>query len=79
MEFNASPLLVGNRLLLVSIPGTVFVVSADPSLELLSRAEIGETVHASPALVDGRLYLRGKDHLHALGNPVATDQLTYGR
>jgi outer membrane protein assembly factor BamB len=67
MEFNASPVLVGNRLLLVSIPGTALWISADPALEIVSRAELGETVHASPAVVDRRLYLRGKEHLHALG------------
>jgi outer membrane protein assembly factor BamB len=67
MEFNASPVLVGNRLLLVGIPGTAMLISADPALEVVARAELGEPVHASPAVVDGRLYLRGKNHLHAVG------------
>ena len=64
---HSSPILIGDRLLLVGIPGVALVVSANPALEILARAELGETVHASPALVDGRLYLRGKDHLHAIG------------
>jgi hypothetical protein len=68
LEFNASPVLLGGRLLLVGIPGVALVISANPDLEILARAELGETVHASPALVDGRLYLRGKEHLHAMGN-----------
>jgi outer membrane protein assembly factor BamB len=77
LEFNASPLLVGNRLLLVGIPGVALVLSANPALELLQRAELGEPVHASPALVDGRLYVRSKEHLHAMGHPASLT-LTYG-
>jgi outer membrane protein assembly factor BamB len=80
MEFNASPILAGSRLLLVGIPGTALLLSADPALEILARAELGETVHASPAVVDGRLYLRGKDHLHAMGNPTGNPApLSYGQ
>jgi outer membrane protein assembly factor BamB len=80
MEFNASPILLGGRLLLVAIPGVASVISANPALDILARAELGETVHASPALVDGRLYLRGKDHLYAIGSPTgSTANLTYGQ
>jgi outer membrane protein assembly factor BamB len=79
MEFNASPILLGDRLLLVGIPGTALVISANPDLEIVARAELEETVHASPAVVDGRLYLRGKDHLHAMGSPPTHPaSLTYG-
>ena len=80
MDFNASPILLGDRLLLVGIPGVASVISANPALEILARAELGETVHASPALVEGRLYLRGKDHLYAIGSPTgSTASLTYGK
>lgn len=68
MEFNASPVLVGNRLILVATTGTMLVTSADPGLEVLAQAELGEKVHASPAIVNGRLYLRSLAHLYAIGN-----------
>ena len=71
IEFNASPILIGNQLLLISIPGTAFLLNADPALDLLAQAELGEEVRASPAIVDGRLFVRGKDHLYAIGQPAA--------
>jgi hypothetical protein len=43
------------------------VLTADPTMEELTRMELGEKVHASPAILDGRLYVRGEEHLYAIG------------
>jgi outer membrane protein assembly factor BamB len=67
LEFNASPLLVGKRLLLFATSGLALVLTADPTMEELTRMELGEKVHASPAILDGRLYVRGEEHLYAIG------------
>jgi outer membrane protein assembly factor BamB len=67
LEFNASPTLVGDRLLLVSTKGVAVSVAAENTFRELGRAELGEGVHASPAIVDGRIYLRGLTNLFCLG------------
>jgi outer membrane protein assembly factor BamB len=67
LEFNASPTLVGDRLLLFATSGRALVLTADPALEEITRMELGELVHASPAILNGRLYVRGNEHLYAIG------------
>ncbi len=66
-EFNASPTLVGNRIYLVSAEGQTVVVEAGPAYQELARLELGEPVRASPAVVDGRIYLRAEANLYCLG------------
>lgn len=65
--FYASPSLVGERLLLLSRKGTALWVKAGPAFEELGRAELGEPVSASPAFRNGRIFIRGNEHLFALG------------
>jgi outer membrane protein assembly factor BamB len=75
LEFNASPTLVGDQLLLITTSGLALVLSADPTLEELHRMELGEKVHASPALLRGRLYIRGDQHLYAVGPTELPDNI----
>jgi outer membrane protein assembly factor BamB len=65
--FHASPSLVGDRVLLVSDEGVAVVVAAADTFQELGRSEIGEPVLASPAFAQGRVYIRGKQHLFGLG------------
>ena len=41
--------------------------SAAEEWELLHQARFGEGVYATPALVDGRIYLRTAGHLYCFG------------
>jgi len=66
-DFNASPTLVGRQLLLFNTKGVALAVAAERSFQELGRAELGEGVHASPALVGERLYVRGVTNLFCLG------------
>ena len=45
--------------------GTVF--AAGDKLEVLSHNDLGEPILATPALVDGRVYVRTETHLYAFG------------
>jgi outer membrane protein assembly factor BamB len=65
--FHASPLLIDDKLYAVSVAGDVYVFAAEPTLRLLARNELGETVRATPAVADGRLYIRGARHLYCIG------------
>jgi outer membrane protein assembly factor BamB len=67
LDFNASPLLVGNQLLLFTLKGLGLAIAADRSFRELGRAELGEAVHASPALAGEHLYVRGVTNLFCLG------------
>ncbi len=65
--FSASPVAADGKLYLSGEDGDVFVVKAGPEYQLLATNEMGELIMASPALSDGILYIRAKDHLFAIG------------
>lgn len=64
---TSSPVLVNGRIYAVNEKGTLFVFAAKPKFELLHKSELGEQVYASPAVADGRLYVRGQQHLFVIG------------
>jgi outer membrane protein assembly factor BamB len=66
-EFRSSPVLVEDRIYLANDRGDVYVFPAADRFELLARNPLGEGVTASPAVADGRLYYRGKEHLFCIG------------
>ena len=66
--FWSSPSLVGDSIYLTSEKGVTFLVSATRKFKELGRSELGENVYASPAFLDGRIYIRGEKHLFAIGN-----------
>jgi outer membrane protein assembly factor BamB len=65
--FTASPVAFGERLLLTSEDGDTFVIKAGPAFEVLGTSSVGEPVYASPALANGRIFIRGERHLFAIG------------
>jgi outer membrane protein assembly factor BamB len=67
-SFSASPSLIGNRLLLQNKEGKAYWL--EPTREKcnqIGEANLGEECVTSPAFQDGRIYLRGKDHLFCIG------------
>lgn len=59
--FWASPVLAGDRIFTVNQEGLVQVVDIrGPKGEVAAKAEYGEVVLATPAVVDGALFLRGE-------------------
>jgi hypothetical protein len=67
-KYYATPVAVGEDIVICAQRGTAFVIRAGDALEILSRNGIGEALSATPAVVDGTLYLRGEKHLWAFGN-----------
>ena len=65
--FTASPVAFGERLLLTSEDGDTFVIKAGPVHEVLKTNSIGEAIAASPAISQGRIFIRGESHLFAIG------------
>jgi len=66
-EFSASPICIDNRFFCISHFGEVFVLAAADRYAILARNDLGERVQSSPAVANGRLYLRTWDHLICLG------------
>jgi len=66
-DVTASPILVGNEMLIFSEDGKNFVVKADAKFELIREGSLGEGVFASPAMADGKLYVRGLSNLYCFG------------
>ena len=65
--FSASPVVAGGKIFFTNDQGETFVLRAGPAFELLHTNNIGENTLASPALVDGRWYIRTDQHLFAIG------------
>jgi outer membrane protein assembly factor BamB len=66
-SYYASPVAGDGKVYLVNSDGELTVISAEPQWKVLSEAEFGERVFATPALVDGKIYLRTTGHLWCLG------------
>lgn len=64
---SASPVAVDGKVFFTNDDGETFVLRDGPAFELLHVNRIGERTLASPALVDGRWYIRTDQHLVAIG------------
>jgi outer membrane protein assembly factor BamB len=67
-DYYSSPVAAGGRICVISHPGVAVIIRAGEQLEVLARNPLGEQVVATPAIVDGKLYVRGREHLFAFGN-----------
>jgi outer membrane protein assembly factor BamB len=65
--FSASPVAVDGKIFFTNDEGDTFVLQAGPTFNLLHVNKIGEGTLASPALVDGRWYIRTERNLYAIG------------
>ena len=66
-RYSASPSLADGHLYCLNQAGTMFLLGAGDSPVILGRAELGDKAWASPAFVDGRIYLRGENRLVCVG------------
>ncbi|HKY42359.1 MAG TPA: PQQ-binding-like beta-propeller repeat protein [Pyrinomonadaceae bacterium] len=66
--FTASPVAFEGKILMTSEDGDTFIIKAGPKHEIIGTNSLGEAVYASPAIADGRIYIRGEKHLYAIGN-----------
>jgi len=51
-----------------SSEGALYVLRAADELELVARADLGEPIHATPAVVDDTIYVRSARTLWAFGH-----------
>jgi len=64
----ASPVAADGRIYVVGREGAAVVLAAGPQLKVLATNRLDDAFDASPALVDGELYLRGARHLYRISS-----------
>jgi outer membrane protein assembly factor BamB len=66
-DYYSSPVVGDDKLLIVDVSGIATIFAATPELKVLSTADFGEPTFATPALVDGRIYLRTSKRIYCFG------------
>jgi outer membrane protein assembly factor BamB len=66
-KFMGSPVAFGGYVALTSQDGDTFMLKAGPRYEVVRTNAVGEPVMSSPAIANGRIYIRGQRHLFAIG------------
>jgi outer membrane protein assembly factor BamB len=63
-RYWASPVAADGKILLASEDGKVVVLRADPQWEILAVNSLNEDIFATPAILDGRIYVRTRDAIY---------------
>jgi len=63
-EYYASPVAADGKVFIASNEGKVSVLKAGGQWEVLSVNDLGDEIHATPALFDGRLFVRTRGTLY---------------
>jgi outer membrane protein assembly factor BamB len=70
-RYRASPVYAGGKIYCTARDGTTSVVQAGPKFQLLAANKLPDQIAASPAISNGRIYLRGFATLYAVGQGEA--------
>jgi outer membrane protein assembly factor BamB len=73
-QFSASPVVAGDLLYFPAESGITYVVRAGDTPAVEARNDLGAPILASPAAVDGRLYVRTAEELVCIGASPRTGQ-----
>jgi outer membrane protein assembly factor BamB len=68
-SYSASPVAAGGHVYLANEDGMIAVLRPGKDWTVLVANEIGEPLFATPALAQGRIYVRGAASLYAFGTP----------
>ena len=64
--YYASPVVGDSKIYIVGENGFVIVLADGPKLKFLAKNDMGDTCIATPAIADGRLYIRTRHKLYCL-------------
>ena len=65
--YYASPVVGDGKIYIAAERGSVVVIDAGQELKVLATNKLDEPIMATPALVDGKIYVRSDSHLYAFG------------
>lgn len=66
-RFMGSPVAFAGYVAMTSEDGDTFMLKAGPAHEITRTNSVDEPVYSSPAIANGRIYIRGQKHLFAIG------------
>lgn len=66
-DYYASPVAADGKVFLASVDGKVTVLKAAAQWEILGVNDLGEEIHATPALGAGRIYVRTRGAVYCFG------------
>ena len=66
-EYHASPVAADDKIFLANVDGKITVLKASGQWEILGVNDIGEEIHATPALSGGRIYVRTRSAVYCFG------------
>lgn len=65
--FYASPVVADEKIYFMDMDGKMHIFSIDRSMKLVGEPELGERTVSTPAFAQGKILLRGYDHLYCIG------------
>jgi len=63
----ASAVLINGLVYMPNDEGIITIIKPGPTYEAIAKNSIGESMFASPAISNGKIYLRGANHLFCIG------------
>tara|TARA_R110002110_G_scaffold242378_2_gene458793 strand:- start:147 stop:386 length:240 start_codon:yes stop_codon:yes gene_type:complete len=63
-----APRRIGTGSIYFASAGKTVVIQAGPKLEILAESDLGDPSLATAAVANGRIFLKGKAFLYAIGN-----------
>ena len=63
----SSPVLANGLVYMPNDEGVITVIKPGPKFEAIAKNSIGERMNASPAISNGKIYLRGDQHIYCIG------------
>ena len=67
-DYYASPVAGDGKIYVVGENGFVIVLSQGPTLNVLAKNDMGESCIASPAIADGRIFIRTRENLFCISD-----------
>jgi len=65
--YSGSPVLADGKIYVTNEDGLTTVVAAGPKFEVVAENPLNDYVLSSPAISEGRIYIRTAQHLYAIG------------
>ena len=63
-----SPIVTADDRIYFASAGKTVVIQAGPQLKILAESDLGDPSTATAAVADGRIFLKGKSYLYAIGH-----------